>query len=143
MAIALTLALVGCVAAQDRKEESAEDLNFAQVRHVAALQYPDRRWQFDVTVEHSDEGWDHYADAWQVVNPEDMGVIVERILTHPHDNEQPFTRREIGITIPEGLTGVLVRARCTEHGFGGSAVLVDLTVAEGERFEVHAQEIDS
>ena len=24
-------------------------------------------WRFDVTVRHADAGWDHYADAWEVL----------------------------------------------------------------------------
>jgi hypothetical protein len=147
MAIVIALTLVSCVAAQDQDrdqaEESTEDLNWAQVRGVVATQSTDGTWRFDVRVEHADEGWDHYADAWQVVDPDEMQVISERILTHPHDNEQPFTRSQSGIRIPDGVTSVLVRARCTVHGFGGKTVLVDLTVAEGEDYEVHAQEIDS
>ena len=47
---------------------------------------------FSVTVRHADEGWDHYADKWDVVAP-DGTVLGTRNLYHPHVHEQPFTRR--------------------------------------------------
>jgi len=162
--MAIILALSGCVAAQDQTAVaqdqtsvaqdqtsvagehsgiSPEDLNFAQVRYVRATGSADGSWRFDVSVEHNDEGWDHYADLWQVVDPASDEIIAERILAHPHDNEQPFTRSQSGVIIPDGVTSVLVRARCTVHGFGGSALLVDLTVAAGDAYQVDAPESDS
>lgn len=111
------------------------DLNFAQVVFVQATQNSDGRWKFDTTVRHNDEGWDHYADAWQVVDPAG-NLLAERVLTHPHDTEQPFTRSQSNIDIPSDITQVIVQAKCNVHGFGGQAVLVDLTVTEGENFEV-------
>ena len=138
VAIAIGLGLGGCVGAQDQVEEIVDDLNWPQVRYVEAVQATDGTCRFDVTVEHNDEGWDHYADAWQVVDRRDMRIIAERILLHPHDSEQPFTRSQSGIRIPDELTSVIVRARCTQHGSGGHAVLVDLTT-DGEDYEVRAQ----
>ena len=142
MVIAIALVSVGYAGAQDQAEESADDLNWAQVRYVEAVQATDGTWRFDVTVEHNDEGWDHYADAWQVVDPREMQVVAERVLLHPHDNEQPFTRSQSGIEIPDELMTVIVRARCTQHGIGGQTVLVDLTADGGEHYEVRAQAID-
>ena len=143
MTIAIALATVGSVGAQGQgqgqEQVSTDDLNWPQVRYVAAVQAADGTWRFDVTVEHNDEGWDHYADAWQVIDPRDMQIIAERVLAHPHDNEQPFTRSQSGIRIPDGLTTVIVRARCTQHGFGEQTVLVDFT-AEGELYDVRPQD---
>ena len=80
---------------------------------------------FTVTVEHDDSGWDHYADGWQVVAP-DGTVLGTRVLYHPHENEQPFTRSLSGVKIPESITQVLVRARDSVHGFGGEEQTVKL-----------------
>jgi hypothetical protein len=41
-----------------------------------------------VTVRHADEGWEHYADCWEVLTL-DGEVLATRELAHPHDNEQP------------------------------------------------------
>ncbi len=73
---------------------------------------------FKVTVKHADAGWKHYADAWEVLAP-DGTVLGTRILYHPHDNEQPFTRSLSGVKIPPGVSEVTVRARDSMHGFGG------------------------
>lgn len=111
------------------------DLNYAQVQFVTATQTGENSWRFDVTVRHNDQGWDHYADLWQV---EDLqgNVLGERVLLHPHDTEQPFTRSQSGIKIPPQITQVVVRAKCNVHGFGGQAVLVDFTAGSGENFKV-------
>lgn len=80
-------------------------------------------YRFDVTVAHADEGWDHYADRWEVLAP-DGTVLGERVLLHPHENEQPFTRSQSGIAIPDDVTEVIVRAHDSVHAFGGAEMTV-------------------
>jgi hypothetical protein len=77
-------------------------------------------WRFAVTVSHPDGGWDHYADAWEVVAP-DGRVLGTRVL-----NEQPFTRSLGGIAVPAELREVVIRAHCSVDGDGGRSVLVTL-----------------
>lgn len=72
-------------------------------------------WTFSVTLKHDDTGWDHYADLWQVFAP-DGKLLGERVLLHPHENEQPFTRSLSGVTIPQDVTEVIIRARDNVHG---------------------------
>ena len=112
------------------------DLDYAQVLFVRATRAASGTWSFAVTVRHNDEGWEHYADAWQIIDPESGTVTAERVLAHPHGDEQPFTRTLGGVRIPPGATKVIVRARCNLHGFGGQEVLVDLRSSAGESFEV-------
>lgn len=80
---------------------------------------------FTVTaeVEHPDEGWDHYANAWHVVTA-DGTVLATRELAHPHMNEQPFIRSLSGVKIPAGVGEVTVRAQDSVHGLGGKTVTV-------------------
>lgn len=80
-------------------------------------------YRFDVTVRHGDEGWDHYADAWDVVAP-DGTVLGTRKLLHPHETEQPFTRSLSGVAIAAGIDEVTVRARDSVHGYGGAEMTV-------------------
>lgn len=80
-------------------------------------------FRFDVTVRHADTGWDHYADAWDVLAP-DGTLLGTRTLYHPHVNEQPFTRSLGGVVIPSGMATVTVRARDSVDGHGGKTVTV-------------------
>ena len=81
-------------------------------------------YNFSVTVKHADEGWDHFANRWEVVG-EDGTVYGTRILAHPHVNEQPFTRSG-SIKIPEGVKTVIVRANDSVHGLGGKEIVVQV-----------------
>ena len=97
----------------------------ADVVAAEAAVAADGTWRFSVTVRHADEGWDHYADAWDIVAP-DGTVLATRILHHPHVDEQPFTRSLSGIVIPEDVATVTVRAHDSVHGHGGATVEVVL-----------------
>ncbi len=82
-------------------------------------------WSFDVSVKHADTGWDHYADKWEVVAP-DGTVLATRVLAHPHENEQPFTRSLSGVDIPATVTSVIFRAHDSVHGYGGEEMTISL-----------------
>lgn len=82
-------------------------------------------WRFDVTVRHADTGWEHYADAWQIVGP-DGTVYGVRTLYHPHVDEQPFTRSLTGVSIPASVGVVTVIGRDSVHGWGSRGFQVRL-----------------
>ena len=110
-------------------------VTYADVLFVSAQEQEDGTWRFDVTVRHADTGWEHYADAWEVVGPEGSPVAT-RVLAHPHVEEQPFTRSLSGIEIPLEYEYVLVRAHDLVHGSGGREVVVSLDAPSGPGFEV-------
>ena len=95
----------------------------ADVVDVEVSKQGDGRFRFDVTVRHADEGWDHYADRWEVLGPDGAALGV-RELAHPHVNEQPFTRSLTGVSIPADVGEVTVRARDSMHGYGGAEMSV-------------------
>jgi hypothetical protein len=97
----------------------------ADVVDVAVRDTGGNTYQFDVTVVHADEGWEHYADGGEVVAP-DGTVLATRRLAHPHVTEQPFTRRLSGVMVPEGISRVSVRAHDSVHGNGGQEMSVEL-----------------
>jgi len=97
----------------------------ADVVDATATRSGDGTWRFEVTVRHADEGWDHYADQWQVLAP-DGTVLGTRTLYHPHVDEQPFTRSLSGVEIPPEVDTVTIRARDSVHGHGGETVTVEL-----------------
>lgn len=82
-------------------------------------------YRFSVTIRHPDTGWDHYADGWRVLdmNGNELGM---RILFHPHETEQPFTRSLDGVKIPNGITQVQVQARDLPKGWNKGTILVKL-----------------
>ncbi|MEE9447048.1 MAG: hypothetical protein V3V09_03760 [Arenicellales bacterium] len=105
----------------------------ADVIKVSAKQSQKNSWHFSVTVQHPDTGWKDYADGWDVVLAD--GTVLKpnssedftRTLWHPHVGEQPFTRGQGGLNIPENVDQVTVRAHDKVDGFGGKTVTVDLT----------------
>lgn len=107
----------------------------ADVEFVEAVETAPNVWTFSVTVAHPDTGWDDYADGWDVVLPNGDVVLPDadspftRLLLHPHENEQPFTRSQSGIMLPGDVTTVTVRAHDLVAGFGGQEVTIDLSTA--------------
>lgn len=82
-------------------------------------------YRFDVTLRHADQGWKHYADKWQILTV-DGKQLGERVLLHPHVNEQPFTRSLGGVRIPAGIKSVLIRGSDKVHGIGGKVIKITL-----------------
>ncbi|MEQ9488299.1 MAG: hypothetical protein RIM72_04790 [Alphaproteobacteria bacterium] len=97
----------------------------ADVVGVEVHRQGDGAYRFDVTVRHDDEGWDHFADKW-VVEDGDGAVLGERVLQHPHVNEQPFTRSLSGVSIPSGIDAVVIRAHDSVHEWGGAEKRVEI-----------------
>ncbi len=115
---AVCLFAILCFAAPARAGE-------ADVLDVEASQSASGTWRFRVTVAHADEGWEHYADNFEVLDP-DRRVLGTRVLLHPHVDEQPFTRSLDGVAIPPEVTEVILRAHDSVHGHGGKEVVVKL-----------------
>ena len=93
---------------------SVPGLAHADLAQVLGASYSSGR--LSVTLAHPDTGWDHYADAWEVLSldGESLGV---RELAHPHVEEQPFTR-SLSVDLPgDGPWEVLIRARDSVHGW--------------------------
>lgn len=105
----------------------------ADVLFVKAEETAAETWTFQVTVFHPDTGWEDYANGWDVVLPDGTVVLPNpddpftRLLLHPHETEQPFTRSQSNIHIPADVTAVTVRAHDLVAGFGGEEVAVELT----------------
>ncbi|MDF1595633.1 MAG: hypothetical protein P1T08_06010 [Acidimicrobiia bacterium] len=93
----------------------------ANVVAVEAVQAGDGTYTFSVTVASPDEGWEKYADEWTVWTPEGT-ALGTRILEHPHETEQPFTRSLSGVPIPDGVTIVVVGARDSVEGYCGATI---------------------
>ena len=113
----IRLALVGLVLAGPALAGEA-DVTDAKVMHRSG-----RIYDFDVTVRSRDTGWDRYADRIDVLGP-DGAVLGTRVLEHPHEDEQPFTRDVYGVTIPGSVGEVTLRAHFKPVGFDGAVLKV-------------------
>jgi len=80
---------------------------------------------FSVTLKHGDEGWDHYANQWDVMTM-DGNLLKSRVLYHPHVDEQPFTRSLSGVKIPAGTRRVKIRAKDLKHGYSSEEYTVQI-----------------
>lgn len=97
---------------------------------VAARAECEATCSFVVTLRHADTGWDHYADRFEVLDP-DGNVLATRVLQHPHVHEQPFTRALGGVRLPEGVERVRIRAGDSRHGLGGAELELAIERAGG------------
>jgi hypothetical protein len=93
----------------------------ADVIGAKAARASDGTWRFDVTIRSNDKGWDYFADAFEVLAP-DGKVLGRRVLLHPHEDEQPFTRELDGVRIPPGVDRVVIRARHKPQGYDGKTL---------------------
>ena len=106
--------------------EAASETGSDDVSPQTAPQTGERVCLLRVSVSHNDQGWDHYADGWEVMKPGADEILATRILHHPHVDEQPFERSLAGVRIPAGLERVRVRAHDKLHGHGGLEKTVEL-----------------
>lgn len=101
----------------------------------ARFELQNTTWKIAVTLEHPDSGWEHYANAWRVVDA-DGNELAKRVLVHPHVNEQPFTRKLDFAKLPEDIKRVYVEASDTVHGWSSDRLEVDLNKSAGHRYSV-------
>jgi hypothetical protein len=101
------------------------DAGEPRVVTARAVASADGTWRFDVTLRHGDSGWDHYADRWEILDGAGK-ILASRVLLHPHETEQPFTRSLTGVKLPPGLARVGIRAHDKRHGNGSVIYGIDL-----------------
>ncbi|WP_129668601.1 hypothetical protein [Phytoactinopolyspora endophytica] len=131
--IGVALALAGCdsdsgsggadpapgPSVAERDEQSHPDVVDVSVERTGET------FAFEVTISSPYDTPDRYADGWRVLGP-DGTVHGEHTLAHDHANEQPFTRTQTDVEIPDGVDEVTVEGRDSEHGYGGDTVTVPL-----------------
>lgn len=95
------------------------------IEQVGVTRTGSETYRFSVTIRHPDTGWDHYADGWRVLDMsgKELGI---RVLLHPHETEQPFTRSLDGVVIPRGTKKVQIQARDLPGGWNKDTTVVKL-----------------
>jgi hypothetical protein len=133
--VGLCLAAVGCgdeapattpatTAVSTAGDERFPDVLAAEATYDDA----DATWSFEVTISSPYDTPQRYADGWRVVGP-DGTVYGVHTLTHDHAGEQPFTRTQRGVAVPNDVDEVTIEGRDLANGFGGATVTVDLRAA--------------
>lgn len=89
--------------------------DYATIKSVRATQ-KGGLWSFTVTISHEDRGWEHFSDAWRVVDKTGKQIAI-RELIHPHVDEQPLTRSLSGIDLPDNMKEVGIQVRDTVGGW--------------------------
>lgn len=97
----------------------------ADVIDASATKASDGTYIFSVTIKSDDIGWEKYADRWEVIT-KDGTLLGTRVLAHPHEDEQPFTREQSGIAVPASVKEVIIRAHDKVEGFGGMEVTLPI-----------------
>lgn len=92
-------------------------------------------WRADVTLNHADTGWKHYADAWRLVD-EKGNEIGKRTLYHPHVNEQPFTRSLSRFQIPGHTKVIYVEAHDFNRGWSANKVKINMQKPSGSKYKI-------
>ncbi len=90
---------------------------------TAELTLTGETYDLAVTISSAYDSPERYADGWRVLT-EDGDVLGEHGLAHDHAGEQPFTRTQAGLAIPDGVTEVVVEGRDSVNGYGGTTVRV-------------------
>jgi hypothetical protein len=89
-------------------------------------------WSVNVTLQHKDSGWDHYADNWRIIDAKG-NILGDRVLYHPHVEEQPFTRGLGSVNIPASLNKVYIEAHDKVHGWSSKRLEIDLEAARNSK----------
>ena len=119
LVLAATLALGGCGGTSEESGDAA-GADFPDVTAVE-ISEDGATFTLDVTMSSPYDSPKRYADGWRVLD-EGGDVLGEMELGHDHADEQPFTRSQTGVEIPQDVTTVTVEGHDSENGYGGATV---------------------
>lgn len=109
---------------QGGDSDGAGEQRYPDIVGVEVERLDDRSASFSVTVSSPYDTPERYADGWRVLD-QDGNVLGEHTLAHDHAAEQPFTRTQSDVSIPEGTTELTIEGRDQANGYGGETVTRD------------------
>ena len=116
---------VGLLAPVDGGSGPGAGQRFPEIVAVEATPSGAGAYDFAVTISSPYDSPQRYANGWRVLSP-DGDLLGEMELLHDHASEQPFTRVQTGVEIPEQTTKVLIEGRDLENSYGGKPFAVVL-----------------
>lgn len=134
LAISVILALLLAACGGGQSSQSADGEEQRESTTGAGQKYPDvveveleasdgDTWALAVTISSPYDSPERYADGWRVLDPAGT-VLGEQELTHDHASEQPFTRSQTGLEIPQDVQEITVEGRDLKNGYGGETVTI-------------------
>ena len=134
--VALLVALSACGSSDEAAGPATDSATGGSSTSDVAPMFPDvvdatltaqgdGTFSLDVTMSSPYDSPERYADGWRVLAP-DGTELGTHTLTHDHASEQPFTRTQSGLEIPEGVDTVTVEGRDQVSGYGGETREVDV-----------------
>ena len=103
---------------------STADADFPDVIE-AELSDDGDTYSLEVTMSSAYDTPERYADGWRVLDPAGNELATME-LGHDHASEQPFTRSQSDLEIPDGVETVTIEGHDLENGYGGATVDVDV-----------------
>lgn len=109
---------------ESEESGSTADADFPDVIE-AKLSDTGDTYSLEVTMSSEYDTPERYADGWRVLDSEGQ-VLGTMALDHDHASEQPFTRSQSDLKIPDGVKTVTIEGHDLENGYGGATVDVDV-----------------
>lgn len=110
----------------ESQEASAGSGRFPDIRSAALKRTGTGAYAATVTVSSPYDTPERYADGWRVLKAGTDEVLGEHMLAHDHADEQPFSRTQSDLKIPDGVTRVTIQGRDQDNGYGGETVTIDV-----------------
>ena len=99
--------------------------SFPEIIGVQLVSKGDRVYDVVVSISSPYDSPERYADGWRVLD-EQGNVLGTHTLMHDHASEQPFTRTQRALEIPEGVARITVEGRDLANGFGGGTLSIEI-----------------
>lgn len=104
----------------------ASGAEFPDVIDAELTSNDDGTWQLSVTLSSPYDSPERYANGWRVFG-EDGEVLGEHTLTHDHADEQPVTRTQGALSIPDNVDLITIEGSDTANGYGGQTLDVPVS----------------
>lgn len=121
IASTLILGTLGMFGTAGPAHAADEELRIADVQIKRDSPEQPGIFQIKVTIEHEDDGWDDYVEAWEVFGPDGQILGVRPFFEPAFDKPQTVSALA-GVVIPAEVKTVTIRARTYPDGFEGEPV---------------------
>lgn len=105
---------------------SSDDTRLPGVEKAELTATGSGTYDLAVTVSSPYDSPERYADGWRVLKAGTEEELGTHTLGHDHASEQPFTRDQSGLEIPDSVASITIEGRDQKNGYGGDTVTIDV-----------------